>query len=49
MKLSTRLRLRRAMVWVSRLIVGTTFIISGWAKAIDPWGFGMKVNEYLEA
>ena len=49
MKLSTRLRLRRAMVWVSRLIVGTTFIISGWAKAIDPWGFVIKVNEYLEA
>lgn len=47
MKLSTRLRLRGMAVWLSRLIVGCTFIVSGWSKAIDPWGFVIKVNEYL--
>lgn len=47
MKLSTRLRLRSMAVWLSRLIVGCTFIVSGWSKAIDPWGFVIKVNEYL--
>ena len=41
------MRLRRAAVWVSRLVVGVTFAIAGWAKAIDPWGFVIKTGEYL--
>lgn len=41
------MKLRGILVWVARLAVGATFIISGWAKAIDPWGFIIKVNEYL--
>lgn len=49
MKLSTRLRLDRILVWSCRLIVGITFIISGWSKAIDPRGFIIKVGEYLQA
>ena len=49
MKLSTRLQLRSIAVWLSRLVVGATFIISGWAKAIDPWGFSIKVDEYIAA
>ncbi len=49
MKLSTRLRIRCALVWIARIAVGATFIISGWAKAIDPWGFVIKVGEYLSA
>lgn len=44
-----RHRLTTTMVWAARLIVGCTFIISGWSKAIDPWGFLIKVNEYLAA
>ncbi len=49
MKLSTRLRIRGALVWLARILVGATFVISGWAKSIDPWGFVIKVGEYLEA
>lgn len=47
MQTVAKLRLRRTLVWISRIIVGFTFIISGWAKSIDPWGFLIKVNEYL--
>jgi len=49
MKLSTRLRIRGALVWLSRILGGATFIVSGWAKSIDPWGFVIKVGEYLDA
>ncbi len=34
-------------VWLFRLIVGATFIISGWSKSIDPWGFIYKIEEYF--
>jgi uncharacterized membrane protein YphA (DoxX/SURF4 family) len=34
-------------VWLCRIIVGATFLVSGWAKAIDPWGFLYKAQEYL--
>lgn len=34
------------LVWISRLIVGLTFVVSGWPKSIDPWGFIYKVEEY---
>ncbi len=39
--------LQTVAVWLCRIIVGLTFIISGWSKAIDPWGFLFKVQEYL--
>lgn len=39
--------LRTVFIWAARIIVGFTFVISGWAKSIDPWGFLIKVNEYL--
>lgn len=41
------MRLRRASVWAARIIVGATFAVAGWAKAIDPWGFVIKTGEYL--
>ncbi len=44
---ANKVRLRTTAVWVARLAVGLTFVVSGWAKAIDPWGFLIKVNEYL--
>ena len=47
MQVAAKMRLRGLAVWLSRLLVGSTFIISGWAKAIDPWGLIVKVNEYL--
>lgn len=40
-------RYRSLLIIACRVIVGITFIIAGWAKAIDPWGFIIKINEYL--
>lgn len=30
-----------------RIIVGALFVVSGFAKAIDPWGFIFKIEDYL--
>lgn len=38
-----------AITWLMRLLVGVTFIISGLAKAIDPWGTYYKMQDYLAA
>lgn len=35
------------IVWAIRLLVGTTFIVSGLAKVIDEWGFVYKIEQYL--
>lgn len=35
------------IVLLMRLVVGGTFVFSGLAKAIDPWGTYYKVTEYL--
>lgn len=37
----------RLTVWLCRIVVGAVFILSGWAKAIDPWGFLYKMEEYM--
>lgn len=37
----------RGAVWAARVLLGVTFILSGWAKCIDPWGFVYKAEEYL--
>lgn len=37
------------MTWVMRIGVGATFVVSGLAKAIDPWGTFYKMQEYLTA
>lgn len=47
MKPEHKAHLFNASVWLARLIVGAIFILSGWSKAIDPWGFAIKVGEYL--
>ncbi len=39
----------RILLIISKLIVGITFILSGFLKAIDPVGFGLKIDEYLKA
>lgn len=37
----------KILVWLFRIVVGFTFIVSGWAKSIDPWGFIYKIEEYF--
>lgn len=32
-----------------RIILATTFIFSGFVKAVDPWGTAIKIGEYLAA
>lgn len=41
--------LSQAGVWALRLAVGAVFIVSGFAKADDLWGFVFKIEEYLQA
>lgn len=49
-KNDTRLRRRitTIAVVILRLIIGVTFIVSGWSKAVDPWGTVYKISEYLD-
>lgn len=35
--------------WLARIIAGGAFVASGWAKAVDPQGFVLKLHEYLAA
>lgn len=35
------------LVWLLRLVVGATFVVSGTAKNIDIWGFAYKIEEYF--
>ncbi len=39
----------KTAVWLARLILGGTFIVSGVAKMIDPWGTLTKIEAYLGA
>lgn len=34
-------------VWLCRIVAGLVFVVSGWAKAVDPRGFAFKIDEYL--
>ncbi len=38
-----------AITWFVRLAVGSTFIFSGFVKAVDPWGLLYKAKDYLAA
>lgn len=42
-----RINWLRGAAWAARVVLGLTFILSGWAKCIDPWGFVYKAEEYL--
>lgn len=39
----------RWLVWAARLVVGATFLFSGFVKGVDPWGTYYKFGEYLNA
>lgn len=38
----------RLLVRLARILVGAVFILSGFVKLIDLWGFVFKIEEYLE-
>lgn len=38
---------RAVVIWAVRLVLGATFILSGWAKCVDLWGFVYKIEDYL--
>ena len=42
-------RVLKIVMQVVRLILGCTFILSGFVKAVDPRGFSYKVEEYLQS
>lgn len=42
-------RTRQIIVWLLRIAVGATFIMSGLVKSIDLWGFSFKIEEYFLA
>jgi triosephosphate isomerase len=39
----------RVFVEVCRIVLAATFIFSGFVKSVDPWGFAIKIGEYLTA
>ncbi len=40
-------RVRQWLVWIFRLVVGGTYIMSGLTKMLDLWGFVYKIEQYL--
>lgn len=40
-------RMIQVLIWILRITIGATFIISGFVKGIDPWGTLYKLEEYL--
>ncbi len=39
----------KVLVEISRIILGVTFIFSGFVKAVDPFGTAYKIEDYLAA
>lgn len=39
----------KILVEISRVILGGTFLFSGFVKAVDPYGFAYKIEDYLSA
>ena len=43
------MKINKHILFISRLVVGLTFIFSGFVKAVDPVGTMIKINEYFIA
>ncbi|MGI6074471.1 MAG: BT_3928 family protein [Fermentimonas sp.] len=39
--------IERFFVELSRIVVGATFLFSGFVKSVDPYGFAYKIEDYL--
>lgn len=39
--------MKRFLAELSRIILGLTFVVSGFLKAIDPQGGAIKISEYF--
>ncbi|MDR2474443.1 MAG: DoxX family protein [Bacteroidales bacterium] len=42
-------KFRYALILIAQLILGATFVFSGFVKGDDPYGFVYKIQDYLEA
>ncbi|MEA5128609.1 MAG: DoxX family protein [Proteiniphilum sp.] len=45
--MSANSKIMKLLVELSRVIVGATFLFSGFVKAVDPLGFTYKIEDYL--
>ncbi|WP_313382097.1 BT_3928 family protein [Proteiniphilum saccharofermentans] len=45
--MSSKTKIVKFLVELSRIIVGATFLFSGFVKAVDPLGFTYKIEDYL--
>ncbi|MBP5170559.1 MAG: DoxX family protein [Bacteroidales bacterium] len=39
----------KTMAWIARIVLGATFVFSGFVKAVDPLGTTYKIQDYLQA
>ncbi len=47
MRMSSKGKTVKLLLVLSRIIVGATFLFSGFVKAVDPLGFTYKIQDYL--
>jgi triosephosphate isomerase len=40
-------RTKNRVADICRVVLGLTFVFSGFVKAVDPWGVAIKISEYL--